>query len=217
MTRTALAGLLLLLLPVCAHAQGSAYDPDNAKDIMRVCAACHGEFGEGGGGGVYPRLAGLHKNYLSAQIRSFKKHQRENIPMIPYATERELPENEVLNISIYLSEIKLENRMPELDPKTDAFERLMVAKRVLQIPKMPGDISKGETIYRDECAVCHGKQGEGKGEKPPLSGQHTRYLRAQFDRYLRAEREHPDRDEIFKPHTDEDWRDLLAYLSILDD
>jgi cytochrome c553 len=217
MKRLVLAALLLLAAVRQAQAQEHVYDPDNAKDIMRVCAACHGEFAEGGGGGVYPRLAGLHKNYLATQIRQFKNHMRENIPMIPYATDRELPENEVQNIAIYLSGITLANRMPELDPKMDAYERLLVAKRVLQIPKGPGDTGKGEAIYRDECAVCHGKMGEGKGERPPLAGQHTRYLRHQFDRYQRAERAHPDRDEIFKPHTDEDWQNLMAYLSILDD
>lgn len=213
----ALAAALLVFSLPAAGAQESAYDPDNARDIMRVCAACHGEFGEGGGGGVYPRLAGLHRDYLATQIRKFKDHSRENIPMIPYATERELPENEVRNISIFLSEIKLANRMPELDPKMDAYERLMIAKRVLQIPKAPGDVEKGAAFYKDECAVCHGKLAEGKGEKPPLAGQHTRYLRAQFERYQRAERDHPDREDIFKGRSDEEWQNLLAHLSILDD
>ena len=68
------------------------YDAEQGKEIMRTCAACHGEYGEGGGGGVYPRLAGLNGEYLAEELRAFKTRSREYIPMIPYANERELPE-----------------------------------------------------------------------------------------------------------------------------
>lgn len=209
--------LILSFIAPPAQAQQTKYDPDNAKDVMRVCAACHGEFGEGGGGGVYPRLSGLPEKYLALQIRKFKDRSRENIPMIPYATERELPENEVRNISIYLAEIKLQNRMPVLDPKMDAFERLMIAKKILQVPRAAGDTDKGGAIYQRECAACHGKNGEGRGDKPLLAGQHTKYLVEQIGRYQRKEREHPDADELFQPLSENDWQNIFAYLSILDD
>ena len=40
---------------------GSAYaiDMENGEEINEVCAGCHGEFGQGGKAGEYPRLAGM--------------------------------------------------------------------------------------------------------------------------------------------------------------
>ncbi|MGE5547131.1 MAG: c-type cytochrome [Solirubrobacterales bacterium] len=193
------------------------YDPDAAKDIMRTCAACHGEFGEGGGGGVYPRLAGLNADYLAEQLRRFKSRERENIPMIPYATERELPEKDVLDVSKYLSETKLSNHPPSDDVKMDAFQRLQLAKQSVQIPREPGDIDKGGAIFQEECASCHGKQGQGRVKKPPLAGQYMRYLRAQIGHFLEGKRKHDDVEELMRPKTAEQWNDLWAYVSTLDD
>ena len=34
-------------------------DLELGEEINEVCASCHGEFGQGGKGGEYPRLAGL--------------------------------------------------------------------------------------------------------------------------------------------------------------
>ena len=45
------------------------YDPDNAQDVMRTCAGCHGDLGAGGGGGVYPRLGGLAAGSPAKVIR----------------------------------------------------------------------------------------------------------------------------------------------------
>ena len=66
------------------------YDPENARDILETCAACHGKNGEGGKNGTYPRLAGLKADYIAKQLRAFKARDRVNIPMYPYATEREM-------------------------------------------------------------------------------------------------------------------------------
>ena len=51
--------------PVTINGEPYVYDPDNARDVMRICAGCHGDLGAGGGGGVYPRLAGLNADYLA--------------------------------------------------------------------------------------------------------------------------------------------------------
>src|ERR671939_1001747 len=55
--------------------------------------------------GNYPRLAGLDAGYLARQLRHFKERRRVNIPMVPYTTERELPETDVVTIAGYLSSI----------------------------------------------------------------------------------------------------------------
>ena len=52
-------------------------------------------------------LAGLSVEYMTKQIESFKHRERINIPMIPYATDRELPAGDIKTIAHYLSRIEL--------------------------------------------------------------------------------------------------------------
>ncbi|CAA7611551.1 c-type cytochrome [Magnetospirillum sp. UT-4] len=193
------------------------YDAESGRDIMRTCAACHGEYGEGGGGGVYPRLSGMHPDYLAEQLRRFKSRERENIPMIPYATERELPEKDVLDVSHYLAAIKPPRHPPSDAVAMDAFERLKLAKQAVQIPREPGDVEAGRKLYDGECMECHGRDGQGRVRKPPLAQQHVKYLRAQIDLFLTGRRPHDDVDELIRPKTEADWRNLWAYVSTLDD
>ena len=98
--------------PIMIKGQPYTYDPDNAKDVMRICGGCHGELGAGGGGGQYPRLGGLNADYLADQMRKFKSRERENIPMIPFAVDRELSEADVLDVTRFLSEVKLDTKPP---------------------------------------------------------------------------------------------------------
>jgi len=74
-------------------------DMDYAEEINETCAGCHGEFGEGTIDGEYPRLAGLDADYIAQQLRHFKTRDRLNIPMTPYTTERELPDEDVVLIA----------------------------------------------------------------------------------------------------------------------
>lgn len=193
------------------------YDAEAGRDIMRTCAACHGEFGQGGGGGVYPRLSGLHPEYLAEQLRAFKSRARENIPMIPYANERELPEKDVLDVSYYLASITPPNHPPADDVAMDAFERLTLAKQAVQIPRQPGDVAKGQRLYDADCMECHARDGRGRVKKPPLAQQYVPYLRTQVALFLAGQRKHDDIDELMRPKSATDWDDLWAYVSTLDD
>lgn len=221
-----LAGVLLLTAGV-AGAQEKAvilpngktwtYDAEQGKEIMRTCAACHGEYGEGGGGGVYPRLAGLNGEYLAEQLRAFKTRSRENIPMIPYANERELPEKDVLDVATYLASIKPSKHPPSDDVAMDAFERLKAAKQAVQIPREPGDIDAGKKLFEADCMECHGRDGYGRVKKPALAQQHIKYLKTQIELFLSGKRKHEDVDELMRPKTVKEWGDLWAYVSTLDD
>ncbi|MBI5162459.1 MAG: c-type cytochrome, partial [Magnetospirillum sp.] len=193
------------------------YDPETAKDIMRTCAACHGEFGEGGGGGVYPRLAGLNAEYLADQLRRFKSRERENIPMVPYATDRELPEKEVLDIARFLADAKVAKYPPPPEVAMDAYQRLKATKLTVQIPREPGDVEAGKALWDSGCLECHGRQGQGRGKKPMLAGQHMAYLKTQIALILAGRRKHEDIDELMRGKSEDDWQNLWAYVSILDD
>lgn len=209
---------LAMLAASPARAQDKLpFDELNAKDIMRTCAPCHGEFGQGGGGGVYPRLAGMNPDYLVEQIGKFKSRQRENIPMIPFANDRELPERDIRDVTRYLATIKLATQLPETAGRVDGLERLMQAKLVMQVPRYDGDVEHGKALYGELCGACHGKEGQGRNKFPMLAGQHTDYLLTQIDLFKKGKRSHPDNDEMFVQTTRRDLDDVLAFLSVMDD
>lgn len=193
------------------------FDPYNAQDVMRPCGACHGEFGSGGGGGVYPRIAGMNPDYLAEQLRKFKTRERENIPMIPFTEDRDLSERDILDVSRWLSEVTLATRPPPPDVEMGAYQRLLAAKQSVQIPLEPGDLAAGKALYAADCASCHGNMGQGRVKRPPLAGQHIPYLRNQITLMLSGKRKHDDIDEIIRPRSAEDWQNLWAHISTLDD
>jgi len=200
--------------PTSALPEGYAED---GKDIYVVCAPCHGPEGQGGAHGDYPRLAGLSVEYLVSQLRSFKARERVNIPMYPFTVERELSDQDVLDVSAYITEMKLDSRLPDMGENVDGYVRLMATKRVLQIPRVSGDVEKGAALYKEGCARCHGEKGEGRPHDPPLAGQYIKYLKKQF-RDIRADaRLHPRPKRLITPLSDQDEQDLLAYFSTLDD
>lgn len=198
-------------------------DLEYGEEINETCAACHGEYSEGKPDGEYPRLAGLPKAYIAKQLRDFKSRERLNIPMLPYATERELPEEDLVSVAAYLEQIDLPTRLPPVEEENfDAFERLQQSKLVVNIARLDGDIGTGKHLYQRECGGCHAQDGYGKpGELiPPLTGQHSEYLRRQMVKFRKGERLHADSAEdqkVFEQISERAVHDILSYLSILDD
>jgi cytochrome c553 len=144
--------------------------------------------------------------------------------MYPYASERELPEKDVLAISQYLAKLKLLARLPLIDKKTfDPLVRLNLAKKLANVPRYKGDVGKGARFYNRECASCHGRDGmgrrRGKHVTPRLTGQHSLYLLRQIKWIGKGVRFHDEKDddELFASYSRKEINDALAYLSILDD
>ena len=202
-------------------------EPDlrNGQDINGVCAGCHLDFGQGGKAGEYPRIAGLPIGYIYSQVKLFQKNTRPNLPMLEHVHERQLSDQEILDISAYLARIRLPTRqepMEESDPKFNAYERLMESKRVVQIPVYEGNAENGRKLHDKDCKSCHGKDGWGNAEKnvPQLAGQYTEYLLRQIDKFNRKIRVHDwddPEDAMFEDYSPEQLRDIMAYLSIVDD
>jgi len=214
--------ILLIILFFCLEV-GHAVDLDNGEEINEVCAGCHGEFGQGGKQGEYPRLAGQAASFIAKQLRLFRARKRQNLPMVSYTEERELPDEDILDISIYLSQISLPTRLPPLEKKKfDAFERLLQAKKVLNIARADGNVKLGKKLYNKECRYCHGRDGWGKKKRgiPMIAGQYTNYLWRQVNKFINKERIHdedePD-DDFLKNFTHEELQNIFAYLSIVDD
>jgi cytochrome c553 len=225
---------VLFIVGIALHSQsGSAagstdseavvVDLEYGEEINETCAACHGEYGEGMPDSEYPRLAGLPEGYIAKQLRDFKTRARLNIPMLPYTSERELPEQDLVSVAAYLEQIKLPSRLPPIDENNfDAFARLQQSKRVVNIARLDGNLQAGERLYQKDCSSCHARDGYGKAAKqiPPLAGQHSAYLRRQFQKFRSGERLHdddPDDKALFEEIGDAQVHDILSYLSILDD
>jgi len=196
-------------------------DLELGEEINEVCAGCHGEFGEGGKDGEYPRIAGFPAKYLVEQLLLYKSNERLNIPMKPYANERELPDDDIYSVTAYLETIKLRSVMPDFPEGMSAYDKLLIAKQVINIPRAPGDIEKGRVLYDKDCKICHGKDGKGKkgSDVPPVAGQYTRYLKKQIKDYNAKLRHHDydDDDEAFKGYSEQELQDILAFLSVADD
>lgn len=206
--RLALA-LMLISSPVLAQ------DVDKGKEINGTCAACHGDNGQGGKKGEYPRIAGQRAAYIEDQLKSFRARKRINIPMYPYTQERELPDEDIRDVAAYLSGIKLSTKMPTFTGEEDALTRLLAVEKVMIIPRSEGDIENGGAVYQKQCAACHAKTGMGRGKFPMLVGQYTNYLRKQIDAYLKGERPHDEVETkgVLNTLQEKDLQDILAYLT----
>jgi cytochrome c553 len=198
-----------------ASTSASALDLDKAKEINGVCATCHGEFGQGGKKGEYPRIAGQRALYIAEQLISYRDKRRINIPMYPYTRERELSDADIEIISAYLASIELSTKMPDFKGDEDALTRLLAVDKVMIVPRVEGDIEAGKAVYQSECANCHAKDGRGRSNFPMLIGQYTNYLKKQMDAYLRGDRPHDEDGPkgVLNTLKEKDLQDVLAYLT----
>ena len=202
---------LLLGLSLTTQAQNL----ERGKEINGTCAGCHGEFGQGGKKGEYPRIAGQQPGHLVAQLMAFQSRVRMNLPMFPYTQERELSQADMRDVSAYLASVELPTRWPEFKPDDDALARLTAMEKVMILPRVPGNLETGGKIYQDECALCHAPDGMGKRKFPRLVGQYTSYLRKQMDAYLAGERLHDEEGKrgVLSQLKEQDLQDILAYLT----
>lgn len=217
-----LFALTLLAGSGSASATGTdEVDLENGADINETCAGCHGEFGQGGKQGEYPRLAGMPAAFIAHQLHLFRDRKRPNLAMIEYVDERQMPDEDIRDISAYLERMEVPRRMPDMPADATALARLQAAARVLNIPRAEGDAEAGRRLYNRECGSCHGADGLGDREQavPPLVGQYTNYLQRQVEKYLKRIRIHDESDpdyELLADFTADELRDIFAYLSVAD-
>ncbi len=209
--------LLLCLLLVCTAPFASAQNLEKGKEINATCAGCHGEYGQGGKKGEYPRIAGQRAAHIADQLKSFRARTRINLPMFPYTQEREMSDQDVEDVSAYLAGIELPTQWPEFKPDDDALTRLTAMEKVMIIPRAPGDLDNGKKIYSKECFACHGKDGMGRGKFPRLVGQYSNYLMKQMTSFVKGERSHDEVEMvgILNQLKAQDLQDILAYLTLI--
>ena len=135
--------------------------------------------------------------------------------MYPYTQERELPDEDIKDVAAYLASIELPTKWPVFKESDDALTRLTLTERVMIIPRVTGNLSNGEAIYKKQCVTCHAASGMGRGMFPMLVGQYTAYLKRQMDKYVKGERPHDEEGigGLLNALKEEDMQDILAYLT----
>lgn len=190
--------LFLLLIPLASRATDLA----NGERINRVCAFCHGMYGQGTPSVLAPRLADMPEWYLKKAISDFKNHVRMDPLMMRTTGLDKMLDSDVADIAAYLSQVGITR---------DAAFNITTRK---------GSVELGKDIYQDDCKICHNKDGYGKERKdaPPLAGQHHQYIRSTIDLF-RAKKRHHDNDpedETFNDYSEDDLANIIAYISTLD-
>ena len=221
---TVTLSLVLLALFVVPLVNAAEADLENGEEINELCAGCHGEFGQGGKEGEYPRIAGQPKQFLIKQMHLFRDRKRPNMPMLEYVDERQFPDQEIIDISAYLARLELPTKLPPIQEgeKFNAHERLQLTKKLLNIARTEGDIEAGRKMYKRECRSCHGDKGWGKPSKgvPMIAGQYTSYLKRQVTKYINKVRIHDEDDpdeELLAEFSAKELQNIYAYLSFVDD
>jgi len=99
-----------------AHKPGAAKNKDTvelgrkiyrggiAERGVAACASCHGASGSGIPA-QYPRLAGQHQDYTTAQLEAFKTGTRGNSPQMTTLSQRMSPE-EIRAVSDYIAGLR---------------------------------------------------------------------------------------------------------------
>ena len=211
-----------LVLAVCLGLAlpAAAQNLANGREIHLICAGCHGKHAQGGKNGLYPRLAGQRAAYIEEQLLSFRSRRRLNIPMLPYTSERELPDSDVTDIAAYLSSIRLTTRPPTFASAAEAVRRREEIDRVFTVERVEGDVTQGRGLFGKECGGCHARNGRGRSNFPMLVGQYPNYLQRQMDAYRRGERPHDEEQPgkgVLMALSADDMRNILAFLTAIQD
>lgn len=138
-------------------AQDQAQIDLGARLYAENCAVCHGENGEGRVG------ATLSQNWPSIRpdlrIRATIENGISGTPMLAWSQENggPLTGQEIDALVTYI--LAWETGGPRFIAPTPTF-----APRPLltAIPQVEGDPNRGATLFDQNCAVCHGSDGEGR-------------------------------------------------------
>ena len=174
-------------------------DVKRGHEAYEVCGACHLPSGAGRPDGTFPQLAGQHANVIIKQIADIRAGLRDNPTMYPFA--------------VTLSDAQ------ELADVAQYIQSLCIP---LDHGKGTGDaalLQQGADLYAKECVTCHGKNGEGDGQKfyPVLAGQHYKYLLRQVTDIRDGKRRNanPDMVKIVKKYSNQELDAVVEYMSSL--
>ena len=115
-------------------------DIDNGREVYRVCAVCHMPEGWGTKDGYYPQIARQHATVIIKQLADILACNRDTPTMLPFTFLGNRQPQEFADVAAYLAR-QLMTRDNGLGPGTD--------------------LDHGKRLYEENCADCHGRNGEG--------------------------------------------------------
>jgi cytochrome c553 len=172
----------LILLAACGTVDRTAADRFVASGELialsggdagapHACVTCHGLDGRGNGAGT-PRLAGLDRGYLAAQLEGYTSGRRRHPEM--EAIARKLTPAQQQAVSAFYADLGF---------VASGGGALPLGATALLYHR--GDPARG----LPSCASCHGDKGEGVGPaNPPLGGQPAAYIAEQLDQWRASAR-----------------------------
>jgi cytochrome c oxidase subunit II len=159
-----LAAALALAMAGCGAGSGGAA---RGRELFTTCAACHGASGQGDRALDAPNIAGLPQWYVEAQLLQFQKGYRGAVPAdtagrrMAASTQTLQGADDVAAVAAYVSGLRARRPPATLEG---------------------GDPVRGKVAYQ-VCASCHGADGEGKLDVPPVVTQADWYVLASLRRY----------------------------------
>jgi len=173
-----------------------------------VCAACHGQQGEGLQALNAPKIAGQEPWYLRRQLENYKAGLRGAHEDDVYGRQMAPMANTLVNDAAIDNVIAHIQTFPDNDsPAT-----------------IDGDLANGERLYT-VCAYCHGKDADGIQaiNAPRMAGMTDWYLASQLKNFKAGIRGQHPKDFYGKQmgfmgrtvHNDKDLNDLVAYINSL--
>ncbi|HEB97245.1 MAG TPA: c-type cytochrome [Sedimenticola thiotaurini] len=172
---------------------------ENGRKIYQVCTVCHRPEGWGSSDGRYPQIAGQLASVIIKQLADIRARNRDNPTMRPFASPRLLGgPQEIADVAAYVSQLPM-------DPFT--------------IKGSGFDLEHGKKLYQENCADCHGDNGEGDAGKhiPRIHGQNIHYLTRQFEWIRIGKRRNADPKMVkqirrFSPRDEAAVLDYVSHL-----
>ena len=172
-------GLVLVFWAVTGAPAAAAADAAAGKAAFAVCAACHGQQGEGIMAMNAPKLAGQEGWYIARQLESYRNGLRGTAGGDAYGAQMRPMAMAVSDPAAVANLIAYVESLPLADSP----------------PTVTGDIAAGRTGYM-VCAACHGQKAEGNESMaaPRLAGQNDWYLVRQLHNYRKGLRGYSPKD-----------------------
>jgi cytochrome c oxidase subunit 2 len=209
MSKVLLNCLLTAITAMSALTALAAGDPVKGKELFQICAACHGQNGEGNAILNAPINAGQNEWYVVRQLKNFRAGIRGADPQDTFGMQMRpmamtlADEQAIQDVAAYVT---------SLTPPTPA-------------KTVTGDIEAGKKAFVP-CMPCHGEKAEGARSlnAPALAHQFDWYLVRQLKNFQAGIRGKHTRDiygSQMQPMsqllaTDEQINNVAAYIASLE-
>lgn len=183
-------GSLLLVCTAFGSQAWAQGDIDDGKVKFYTCAGCHSIPGYSNSAPNYqvPKLGGQQPAYLISAIKDYASGARTHTSMEGNAYSRS--EQDLQDLAAYISQHRRGNTSNNVT----------------------GDVASGKKIA-ENCASCHGKDGNSEGNFPKLAGQYESYLMKALHDYKSGARKNPIMSGAVSNLSDADIHNLAAYYA----